>query len=156
MVKTLVFVASHAFAALTGFIGAVLALPVLTAPPAPDATTISANAAEAAFKGEFRRNLRGSDLLHWGEGIVAVSPRAVSLQGSISPGFNHKLFFSPQFVETRDEFLRFRKDMVPVGDVTTFENFLVEVPPHVDPVDFNSVVIWCERFGRFITAAKYR
>ncbi len=105
---------------------------VATAPPAPDATAIRANAAQAIFRGEFRRNLKGSDMLHWGEGIVAVSPRAVSLQGSVSPGFNHKLFLSPEFIETKDDFVRLRKDMVPIGDVTTFENFLVRhtsIPP---------------------------
>lgn len=156
MARTLLLVASHVFATLIGFAAAVLALPVVTAPPAPDATAIRANAAQAIFRGEFRRNLKGSDMLHWGEGIVAVSPRAVSLQGSISPGFNHKLFLSPEFIETKDDFVRLRKDMVPIGDVTTFENFLVEVPAHVDPAAFNTAVVWCERFGRFITAAKYR
>jgi hypothetical protein len=40
--------------------------------------------------------------------------------------------------------------------VKTFENFIVPVPESVDPSAFNAVVIWCERFGQFITAARYR
>jgi hypothetical protein len=43
-----------------------------------------------------------------------------------------------------------------VGDVRTFQNFLVPVPDGVDPARYSAVIVWCERFGQFITAAKYR
>ena len=46
--------------------------------------------------------------------------------------------------------------MVRVGDVKTFNNFLVPVPAGVDPSDYTTVIVWCERFGEFITAAQYR
>lgn len=46
--------------------------------------------------------------------------------------------------------------MVQVGDVKTFENFVVEVPAGIKPENFNSVIVWCESFGQFITAAKYQ
>ena len=46
--------------------------------------------------------------------------------------------------------------MVRVGDVNTFENFLVPVPEGIDPSGFSTVVVWCESFGEFITAASYR
>ena len=45
--------------------------------------------------------------------------------------------------------------MVRVGDVKTFNNFIVEVPSGIDPSSFTSVIIWCESFGQFITSAKY-
>ena len=41
-------------------------------------------------------------------------------------------------------------------DVKTFKNFLVPVPEAVDPARFNTVIVWCETFGQFITSAKYR
>ena len=40
--------------------------------------------------------------------------------------------------------------------VKTFENFIVPVPESIDTGLFNTVVIWCESFGQFITAAQYR
>jgi hypothetical protein len=46
--------------------------------------------------------------------------------------------------------------MVRVGDVRTFENFVVPVPESVDVSSYNSAIVWCESFGQFITAAKYR
>jgi hypothetical protein len=46
--------------------------------------------------------------------------------------------------------------MVRVGDVRTFENFVVDVPPDIDPSNFNTVIVWCESFGEFITSAKYQ
>jgi hypothetical protein len=39
-------------------------LPILTAPPSPDAALLEQRAAEALFTAELTRDLRGSDLLH--------------------------------------------------------------------------------------------
>ena len=38
----------------------------------------------------------------------------------------------------------------------TFENFVVAVPDGIDVAKYDTVLVWCERFGQFITAAKYR
>ena len=46
--------------------------------------------------------------------------------------------------------------MARIGDVRTFENFVVPVPEGIDPVADNTVIVWCESFGEVITAAKYR
>jgi hypothetical protein len=46
--------------------------------------------------------------------------------------------------------------MVRLGNVKTFENFVVEVPGGVDPSKYNTVIVWCESFSQFITSAKYR
>ena len=43
-----------------------------------------------------------------------------------------------------------------LGDVKTFENFIVAVPPSVDVSEYDTAVVWCETFSMFITAAKYR
>ena len=113
-------------------------------------------AAEAMFTGEFRRDLKDSDAFHWGEGAVSVSRGAVSLQGKLAPGPDYKLYLSPEFVETEADFLRLKPNMARVGDVKTFENFVVHPAAAVDPAAYNTVVVWCESFGQFITAAKYR
>jgi hypothetical protein len=45
--------------------------------------------------------------------------------------------------------------MVRVGDVRTFDNFVVPVPESVDVAQYAAVIVWCETFSQFITAARY-
>lgn len=130
--------------------------PILIAPAAPSAAEVSAQAGAAQFKGEFRRNLKDSDLFHWGEGTVVVGRRSIALMGRVAPRPDHKLYLSPEFVETGADFLRLKPRMARVGDVKTFENFIVPVPEAIDPAAYITVIVWRETFGQFITAAKYR
>jgi hypothetical protein len=81
-------------------------LPVLIAPEAPSTAEVAAAAQETAFKGEFRRDLRDSDPLHWGEGTVTVGRQAITLMGKVAPGPDYKLYLSPEFVETEADFMR--------------------------------------------------
>jgi len=152
----LLLLGSHAAALGVGFAAGVYLLPMLIAPPSPTSVQIRAAASRATFTGTFRRDLKGSDLLHWGEGVVSVGTDSVSLNGRLSPGPDYKLYLSPEFVETEADFLRLKSKMIRIGDVRTFENFLVSMPANVDPANYTSVVVWCESFGEFITAARYR
>jgi hypothetical protein len=154
--KKLLLVISHLLVAAIGFAAGIYLLPILTAPPAPTTADVKAAASQADFKGEFRRDLKDSDLLHWGEGTVSVSRTAIALTGKVAPGPDYKLYLSPEFVETEADFNRLKPKMARVGDVKTFENFIVPVPGNIDPAAFNTVIVWCESFGQFITAAKYR
>ncbi|MGB5622910.1 MAG: DM13 domain-containing protein [Gammaproteobacteria bacterium] len=154
--KTIILIVSHLLVAALGFAAGIYALPILTAPDAPSSTEVAAMAATAQFTGEFRRDLEGSDALHWGEGTLSVGPRFIALQGRIAPGPDYKLYLSPEFVQTEAEFETSRNRMVRVGDVRTFDNFVVAVPQDVDVAQFTTVVVWCESFGEFITAARYR
>lgn len=149
-------VLTHGACLLAGFAAGVYLLPILIAPPAPSLAEVAAGAARATFSGEFRRDLRDSDALHWGEGRVAVGTDAISFEGRLAPGPDYKLYLSPEFVETEADFQRLKPRMVRVGDVKTFDNFLVPVPPAVDVASYDTVIVWCESFGQFITAAKYR
>lgn len=156
MKKTIILFFSHVLFAALGFAAGIYALPILTAPPAPSASAVEAMAATADFTGEFRRDLAGSDALHWGEGTVSVGPRFIALQGKIAPGPDYKLYLSPEFVQTEAEFESLKARMVRVGDVRTFDNFVVAVPQDIDATRFTTVIVWCESFGEFITAARYR
>jgi hypothetical protein len=154
--KPFVLLISHALTLGIGFALGVYFLPVLIAPPAPTAAEVLAQAAQASYKGQFRRDLKDSDTLHWGEGTVSVSARSIALAGELAPGPDYKLYLSPEFVETETDFNRLRANMVRVGDVKTFKNFLIPVPESVDPSRYNTVVVWCETFSQFITAAQYK
>jgi hypothetical protein len=113
-------------------------------------------ASEAMYTAQFRKDLQDSDFLHWGEGTVSVGTSAITLIGKLAPGPDYKLYLSPEFVETEADFNRLKTSMVRVGDIRTFENFVVDVPPDIDPSNFNTVIVWCESFGEFITSAKYQ
>lgn len=156
MKKVLLLAVSHVLAAAAGFALGIYALPILTAPAAPSAAEVAAQTGQAAYTGQFRRNLKGSDLLHWGEGTVSVGRQSIAFEGELAPGPDYQLYLSPEFVETEADFKRLKERMVRVGDVKTFENFIVPVPESVDPARYNSVVVWCESFAQFITAASYR
>jgi hypothetical protein len=156
MKKIVLWTLTHAIACAIGFAAGIYALPVLIAPAPPSPADIDAHAANAEYKGEFRRDLKGSDLFHWGQGSVSVSRSAVALNGAVAPGPDYKLYLSPQFLDNKADFLRLKSSMVRVGDVKTFDNFIVPLPATVDIHAFNTVVVWCETFSQFITAAKYR
>ncbi len=156
MKRLLRLTVTHLLFAAAGFAAGIYALPILMAPSAPTAAEVAAATGAAAFKGEFRRDLAGSDFLHWGEGTVSIGENSISLQGRIAPGPDYKLYLSPEFVETEAGFERLKSRMIRVGDVKTFENFIVPIPDTVDPAMFNTVIVWCESFGEFITAASYK
>lgn len=149
--------ASHGIVGAVGFAAGIYALPILTAPPAPSEEMVKEIAhSQAEYSEKFRRDLTDSDLLHWGEGVVSVSAKYISLMGKLAPGPDYKLYLSPEYLETEVDFHRVKPDMVRVGDVKTFNNFIVEVPPDIDPAQFTSVIVWCESFEQFITSAQYR
>lgn len=156
MKKWLIPGITHTVAMAIGFVAGIYALPILIAPKAPTADDVAAQSGGAQFTGQFRRDLKDSDLLHWGEGTVSISRRSIVLMGRIAPGPDYKLYLSPEFVETEADFQRLKSQMVRVGDVKTFDNFIVPVPESIDPATYTAVIVWCETFNQFITAAKYR
>lgn len=156
MMRPLLLAATHLIALALGFAIGVYALPILIAPPPPAAAELAAQASSATFRGQFRRDLKDSDALHWGEGELTVGPDSIALRGRLAPGPDYKLYLAPDFIETEADFARLKPQMLRVGEVKTFENFLVPLPPGVDLARYTTVVVWCETFGEFITAARYR
>lgn len=139
-----------------GFVIGIYMLPILTAPSAPSEADIKAISSQAEYRAKFVRNLKDSDALHWGEGKVSIGSTHITLLGEIAPGPEYRLYLSPTFVETEAEFEQLKPTMKLVGDIKTFDNFMVKVGPDVELAQFNTVIVWCEAFGEFITAAKYR
>jgi hypothetical protein len=156
MRKLLLLLASHAVALAAGVALGIYLLPILTAPQGPAAADLRAASTQARYTGEFKRDLKGSDALHWGEGRVTVSPAAVALQGRLAPGPAYRLYLVPEFVETKSDFVRLKERSLAVGDIKTFENFLVPLPAGTPLENYTTVVVWCEAFSQFITAARYR
>ena len=154
--KTILLLISHAIFGFAGFALGVYLLPIITAPDGPTTAQMSQVVSNAKYQGEFRRDLPDSDFLHWGEGTIMLGQEAISLQGKIAPGPDYKLYLSPEYVDTEAAFQKLKPEMARVGDVKTFENFIVSVPDHINISDYRAVIIWCETFEQFITAARYR
>ena len=154
--RSLILIGTHAAAIVLGFALGIYALPILTAPEGPSVETVRSAAASARYRGEFVRDLEDSDALHWGEGTLLVGQDTIAFEGRLAPGPDYRLYLSPEFVETEAAFEALRPQMVEVGLVRTFENFMVGVPEGVDPAEFSTAIVWCESFGQFITAAEYQ
>ena len=156
MIHVLILIATHAATLAFGFLIGIYVLPILTAPKGPDVAALQATVTGALYKGRFERNLKGSDRLHWGEGEVRVLPDRIAHEGRLAPGPDYKLYLAPEFVDTKDGFLAIKDKSRRVGDVKTFNGFIVDLPVGVDVGAYTTVVVWCEAFSQFISAAKYR
>lgn len=156
MKRIVLLAASHLLVLAAGFALGVYLLPILAAPPAPTAAEVQAAARGASYQGTFARDLPGSDALHWGEGRVTVTPASVALAGRLAPGPAYRLYLVPEFVDTPEGFARVRARSLPVGEIRTFENFIVPLAAGTPVDQYSAVVVWCEAFSKFITAARYR
>lgn len=156
MKRIILLAITHLGALAIGFAAGVFYLPILTAEAAPDAAVLEQQAAAAEYSTELTRDLRGSDGLHWGEGTISVSETSISHQGALAPGPDYKVYLTKEFVEDEAEFEAMKADAVRIGDVKSFDGFLLDVPEGVDVSEFTTVVVWCETFGEFITAGRYR
>ncbi|MCZ0921786.1 DM13 domain-containing protein [Vibrio diabolicus] len=147
---------SHLVAVAIGIAIGIYTLPILIAPPAPTDEQVSKRMQGAEYSAVVTRDLKDSDAFHWGEGEIHLSSQAITLVGKLAPGPDYKLYLSPKFVETEQAFNDLKSEMSLVGDVKTFNNFVVEVPQGISISEYNTVVVWCETFGEFITSAKYQ
>lgn len=156
MLRLLILAGTHGAMLAAGFALGVYFLPILTAPASVDKAMLAATSQAATYQAEFKRGLKGNDFLHWGEGKISLTAQKVVHQGTLAPGPDYKLYLTKQFVEDEEQFEKIKNQSRRIGDIKTFDGFLIDIPEGVDIEDYNSVVVWCEAFGEFITAAKYK
>ncbi|MEN0002276.1 MAG: DM13 domain-containing protein [Pseudomonadota bacterium] len=154
--RWIVLLGSHGIVFAAGIALGIYLLPILTAPPSVDRELLATSAQDATYQVEFTRDLAGSDFLHWGEGTVSVSAQMVVHEGALSPGPDYKLYLTPSFVEDEAGFEAIKDQSLRVGDIKTFDGFIVDLPADANIEAYNTVLVWCEAFGEFITAAQYR
>lgn len=154
--KKIMLLGSHALMLLIGFVMGIYLLPILTAPASPDIHDIQSLVPHPVYTAQFSKDLKGSDLLHWGEGTVYIGEQGIAFAGSIAPGPDYRLYLAPGEIETKQEFLAAKDRALQVGHIRTFDNFIVPFDSAVDIHRYNTVVVWCESFSQFITAGEYR
>ncbi|MCF2847349.1 DM13 domain-containing protein [Pseudoalteromonas sp. ACER1] len=151
----LIFIIALAIFA-AGFMAGIYSLPILTEQPAPEIKTLEQHQTRALFSAEFKPDLKGSDRLHYGDGMVYLTNDAISMQGTLSPGPDYQLYLSRNFIDNETDFLAQKGTMQRVAGVRSFNGFKLVVPQGIDVSDYNTVIIWCESFEEFITAAQYQ
>ncbi|KPM82433.1 MULTISPECIES: DM13 domain-containing protein [Pseudoalteromonas] len=151
----LIFIIALAIFA-AGFMAGIYSLPILTEQPAPEIKTLEQHQTRALFSAEFKPDLKGSDRLHYGDGMVYLTNDAISMQGTLSPGPDYQLYLSRNFIDNEADFLAQKGTMQRVAGVRSFNGFKLVVPQGIDVRDYNTVIIWCESFEEFITAAQYQ
>ncbi|MTI43157.1 electron transfer DM13 [Roseibium hamelinense] len=156
MFRIISLLLSHGAALAAGFALGVYFLPILTAPEGPEKAVLAAASGQAQYQAELTRDLKGSDFLHWGEGTIGLSSDKIVHMGALAPGPDYKLYLVPEFLEDEAEFEAVRNASVQLGDIKTFDGFIIDVPDSVNIEDFTTVLVWCEAFSEFITAAQYR
>ena len=154
--KKLFLLCTHLAVGAFGFGLGVYALPILIEPDSPSSDSVQSISQHAIYTGEFSKNRQDSDFLHWGEGLVSISDSAIAFEGELAPGPDYRLYLSPVFIETEQAFNDSKQEMLQVGEVKTFDRFMVGLPEDLDLNAYNTVVIWCETFGQFITSAKIK
>ncbi len=153
--KKIFLLISHGAMLGIGFSLGVYMLPILIAPESPSQVEVQAQARNAVYQARFMKDLAGSDFLHWAEGDVTLTDQVVTFMGEAAPGPDYKLYLAPSFVENEAQFLEVKAQSVQLGDVKTFDQFIVPLNG-INPDNYTTVVLWCETFGEFISAAQYR
>ena len=139
-----------------GFSMGIYTLPLMVAPPSLSMLELATAAQSAKYQVQIPDELDGSDLLHYGKGEFYISESKIVFKGKLAPGPDYQLYLSKQFVENESQFNEHKDSMLNISEVKRFDGFISVVPNDVDINQFNSVIIWCEAFGEFITAAKFK
>ncbi|WP_114783643.1 DM13 domain-containing protein [Vibrio tetraodonis] len=147
---------THLVCGVLGFALGVYALPILIQPDSPSMSSVEMVTNNAIYTATFQRDRKDSDFLHWGEGSVSISDQQIAFVGELAPGPDYKLYLSPKFIETEKDFNEQKHSMAQVGDVKTFDRFALNLPQELDLSQYNTVIVWCETFGEFITSARFK
>lgn len=157
MKKLLLLSLSHGVVLAIGFALGVYFLPIMVAPESPSNQLISHVAQQAKYQSSFVEDRGDSDGFHWAEGKVFVSEKQIAFEGTMAPGPDYKLYLAPSYIETEDEFLgKVKARSVRVDVIKTFDGFIIDVPQGINIDDYNTVVVWCEKYKEYISSAKYR
>ena len=88
--------------------------------------------------------------------MIMVNADRIWLDGKVAPRPDYRLYLTPKYVETGVGFQNIEAQSIQIGPVKVFENFSLDLPDGLDATNYRAVLIWCEAFEQFITAAELR
>jgi hypothetical protein len=154
--KTLLLLVTHGLTAGFAFAVGMYSLPILMAPPEPTSGALALTIKNTRYVATIAENLEDSDWLHWGKGTFSLGDNHIVFQGKLAPGPAYRLYLSSRFIETEQDFLQQKSTMIDVGEVKSFGNYILPIRDDINIENYNSVIIWCESFNQFITAAQFK
>lgn len=179
MPRKLILALTHLLAVWFGFAVALYALPILdgtassyavgiqferapkekiapaAAATAPQKTAVALALQKARYRTAFQRGFNPGQQ-YWGEGEVGVGPDHISFDGRMTPDLSCSVYLTAHPIHESGDFLNSKHEAVRVGEVKTFNRFLVAVPTEVDIDAFSTVAVWCDSFLQLIASAPYR
>jgi hypothetical protein len=147
---------SHITVAGFAFFMGIYSLPIIMAPADPSSAALALSIKNTRYVATIADDLTDSDWLHWGKGTFSLGDDYIVFQGSLAPGPAYRLFLSPTFVETEKDFNHLKSSMVEVGKINSFSNFVLPLDTNIKLDQYTTVVVWCEAFNQFITAAQFK
>jgi len=145
--------AKFAIGLVIGFALGVYFLPILTEEKGLDIAAIAQLEASAEWSGTlYPRPLRFGRL-SMGRENGRASNTSIWLEAKIPPGPDYRLYLTPSLATNKASFMKIKDQSVKVGEVKAFSNFSLDVTSSITVGDYPAVLIWCEAFGEFITAA---
>jgi hypothetical protein len=156
-VKLIILMAtSHITVAGFAFFMGIYSLPIIMAPADPSPAALALSIKNTRYVATIADDLTDSDWLHWGKGTFSLGDDNIVFQGSLAPGPAYRLFLSPTFIETEKDFNHLKSSMVEVGKINSFSNFVLPLDTNIKLDQYTTVVVWCEAFNQFITAAQFK
>ncbi len=156
MLRFIPLLISHSAVFAFAFALGIYCLPIMMAPDSPSQGSLALSIKNTRYVATIADDLMDSDWLHWGKGKFSIGDDYLVFQGELAPGPAYRLYLSPSFVETEDEFKRLKSSMTAIGEVNSFNDYVLAIPQNINIEEYSSVIIWCESFDQFITAAQYR
>ncbi len=147
---------THIFALLIGFSIGIHLFPILTATQSPNVHLLQQAASNPRYQASFKQKVLGSDILNWGEGEFSITHDSIVMIGKLPPGSDYRLYLVPSPVTNKKEFLAVKQQSAHLQAIDSFDGFIIDIPDTINVEDYTGIVIWCEQFNQFITAAHYR
>ena len=141
--------------AAAGFGLGIIAFPYLFPPPPVHETVADREQRAVLARGEFS-HADPADPVHHGRGGVTVFDGLLHLEAdfAVGPGPKFHVYLVPEAEITPDTAVD-RSMYVDLGRLKAFEGSQnYAIPDGVNPLDYGSVVIWCEQFGVLISPAR--
>lgn len=149
-------IASHLALFGAGFGAGIYILPILTAEKNSTTEEIKSVKDSARYTGEFNKNQKGSNAVHWAEGKLYVSDKEIAFEGSVAPGPDYKIYLTKTQANDRESFMKIKSESLYIGDLKNFGNFKKSLPNGITLDEYTTVQIWCEQFEQFISSASFK
>jgi Electron transfer DM13 len=128
--------------------------PFVFPPPLATDTLTEAERARLVANGAFI-HANPSDPVHWGRGTVSVYERTVFLESDfeVGPGPNYHVYLVPAAKVRREADVEGTR-LIDLGRLRAFKGSQrYAIPAGIDVQVYESIVIWCQRFGVLISPA---